>query len=443
MSYPEAIRFLYDLQLFGMKLGLENAFRLAALAGNPQRRLRFIHVAGTNGKGSTCAMLEAIYRAAGLRVGLFTSPHLVSFAERIQVDRRLIPQSDVAQLVDEMRSFLQDGRFAEAPPTFFEAVTVMALQYFARQRCDLVVWETGMGGRLDATNIVTPLASVITNIQLDHQQWLGRTLPEIAREKAGIIKPGIPVITTTTDAASLEVISQTARDRRAPLTIVAGPGTGLGDYQIGLAGDHQRTNAALALAVVRALGETIPVPDHAIRAGFKDVQWSGRLQKVERANGQIVLLDGAHNPAGALTLAAAWPGIMNADSAEGRRRPALILGTMRDKDYGAICQILAPLAGIILLAPVGSHRTADPVLLAGYCRDANPHAAVVPCDNLPAAFARAAEEKFIIVTGSLHFIGEAMEYLGLAAPSNERALNEYLPAGALHSLPNLNPNLNL
>jgi dihydrofolate synthase/folylpolyglutamate synthase len=431
MSYSEAIRFLYDLQLFGMKLGLENAFRLAALAGNPQRRLRFIHVAGTNGKGSTCAMLEAIYRAAGLRVGLFTSPHLVSFAERIQVNRRLIPQSDVAQLVDEMRSFLQGGHFSEASPTFFEVVTVMALQYFARQRCDLVVWETGMGGRLDATNIVTPLASVITNIQLDHQQWLGQTLPEIAREKAGIIKPGVPIITTTAHPASLDVISQIACDRHAPLTTVAGAEAEPGDYQIGLAGGHQRTNAALALAVVRVLRKTIPVPDAAIRAGFKDVQWEGRLQKVERANGQIVLLDGAHNPAGALTVAAALPGIMAAGAAEGGRRPALILGTMRDKDYGAICQILAPLAGKILLAPVGSHRTADPVLLAGYCREANPRASVVPCENLAAALACAAEEKFIIVTGSLHFIGEALECLGLVPPSTERALNEYLPTGAL------------
>ena len=223
MSYSEAIRFLYDLQFFGMKLGLENALRLAALAGNPQERLRFIHVAGTNGKGSTCAMLEGIYRAAGLRVGLFTSPHLVSFAERIQVDRRLIGQDDVARLVEGMRSLLQSGDFRGASPTFFEVVTVMALQYFAGQGCDLVIWETGLGGRLDATNIVTPLASVITNIQLDHQKWLGETVAEIAREKAGIIKPGIPVITSTADSAALEIIAQTARARQAPLTVVRAP----------------------------------------------------------------------------------------------------------------------------------------------------------------------------------------------------------------------------
>src|SRR6266516_4219875 len=214
MTYPEAIRFLYDLRWFGTKLGLTNTFKLAALAGHPQRGLNFIHVAGTNGKGSTCAMLESIYRAAGLRVGLFTSPHLVSFRERIQVNRQLIAESAAARLVEEMQRLLArfdvvhrasvqpaDSKGVSArslssggakspptgtpdagptPPTFFEVVTVMALRYFAEQKCDLVIWETGLGGRLDATNIVTPLASVITNIQYDHQKWLGHTRAEIA-----------------------------------------------------------------------------------------------------------------------------------------------------------------------------------------------------------------------------------------------------------------------
>src|SRR5438046_1183774 len=189
MTYSEAIRFLYDLRWFGLKLGLENTFKLAALAGNPQDKLRFIHVAGTNGKGSTCAMLESIYRAGGLRVGLFTSPHLISFRERIQVNRQLISEADVVRLVEGMREQCrtgvapvsiqnnrvqktQDGDRRDAYPTFFEFVTVMALKYFAEQKCDLVLWETGLGGRLDATNIVLPLASVITNVALDHQQWL-------------------------------------------------------------------------------------------------------------------------------------------------------------------------------------------------------------------------------------------------------------------------------
>jgi dihydrofolate synthase/folylpolyglutamate synthase len=428
MSYSDAIRFLYELQIFGMKLGLENAFRLAALAGNPQDRLRFIHVAGTNGKGSTCAMLEGIYRAAGLRVGLFTSPHLVSFAERIQVDRRLIGESEVARLAEQMRSLLRGGEFRRASPTFFEVVTVMALEYFAGQGCDLVIWETGLGGRLDATNIVTPLASVITNIQLDHQKWLGETAPEIAREKAGIIKPNIPIITTAADPAALEVIAQTARSRQAPLTVVTGRDSEIRGYEIGLSGEHQRTNASLALAAARVLRERIPVPDAAIRAGLKEVQWAGRLQKVERAGGQIILLDGAHNPAGAQSLAAALPGMTPPGAAAAGRRPALILGTMRDKDYAGICQILAPLAGKILLAPIGSARTAEPGLLAACCRAANPGAAVLACENLAAAFDQAGGEKFIVVTGSIHFIGEAMEFLGLVPPCAERALNDYHPS---------------
>src|SRR3954466_2252530 len=194
MTYADAINFLYGLRWFGTKFGLSNTFKLATLAGNPQDKLRFIHVAGTNGKGSTCAMLESIYRAAGLRVGMFTSPHLVAFSERMQVNRQLISEADVVKLVVEMKGLLQQFP-AEAHPTFFEVVTVMALRYFAEQNCDLVIWETGLGGRLDATNIVTPLASVITNIQFDHQQWLGDTLARIAFEKAGIIKSGVPAIT--------------------------------------------------------------------------------------------------------------------------------------------------------------------------------------------------------------------------------------------------------
>src|SRR5258707_6305972 len=191
MTYDEAIKFLYSLRMFGTKLGLENTFKLAALAGNPEEKLRFIHVAGTNGKGSTCAMLESIYRSAGLRVGLFTSPHLVSFGERIQVDRQPIGKNEVIRLVVQLKPVLAQFP-AEEHPTFFEVVTVMALLYFSGKKCDLVIWETGLGGRLDATNIVLPLASVITNVSYDHQQWLGEKLASITFEKAGIIKPGIP-----------------------------------------------------------------------------------------------------------------------------------------------------------------------------------------------------------------------------------------------------------
>src|SRR5258708_2503963 len=220
MNYAEAIHFLYHLRVFGAKFGLENTIKLAALAGNPHDRLRFIHVAGTNGKGSTCAMLESIYRAAGLRVGLFTSPHLVSLGRRIQVERKVIAADEVARAVSELQPLLESFP-RDAHPTFFEVVTVMALRYFAEQKCDLVVWETGLGGRLDATNIVTPLASVITNIQFDHEEWLGGSLERIAFEKAGIIKSGMPVITSAEGPEPLEVIRQTAQQRPSPLTVVS------------------------------------------------------------------------------------------------------------------------------------------------------------------------------------------------------------------------------
>jgi dihydrofolate synthase / folylpolyglutamate synthase len=415
MTYPQAIEFLYSLRLFGMKLGLDNTRRLTAALGNPHHQLRFIHVAGTNGKGSTCAMLESIYRAAGVRTGLFTSPHLVSFAERIQVSRRLISREDVARLTDEIRAAM-DTLGAETPPTFFEAVTVMALKYFAEQKCDLVIWETGLGGRLDATNIVTPLASVITNVQLDHQQWLGHTLPEIAREKAGIIKPGVPVVTATDDPGALAVIAEAARQQNSPLMVV----TELpGSWEIALGGEHQKKNAALALAVARLLQPQISAPEQALREGLKTARWDGRLQTIRQADGRIILLDGAHNPSGAQALSAAlgtmFPG----------RRPALILGTMADKDYGAICRWLAPTAAKIFLCPIGSDRGADPQSLADCCRQANPAAESAVCRNIADALARTAREPLVVVTGSIYFAGEAIQELGLAASDSERGLNDY------------------
>jgi len=424
MTYPEAIEFLYGLRLFGMKLGLDHTLRLAAALGNPQQRLRFVHVAGTNGKGSTCAMLESIYRAAGWHVGLFTSPHLISFAERIQIGRSLISREDVARLTDEIRAAIA-ALGEEAHPTFFEVVTVMALKYFAEQQCDLVVWETGLGGRLDATNIVTPLASVITNVQLDHQQWLGHTLPDIAREKAGIIKPGVPALTATDDAGALAVIAEVARQQKAPLTVVSESDA---SWEIGLAGEHQKRNAALALAVVRLLQPQIPASESAMREGLKTIHWDGRLQIVPQAGGRIILLDGAHNPAGAQTLAAALQTRFTG------RPTALILGTMADKDYAAICHLLAPAAAKIFLSPIASDRGADPQALAECCRKANAVAEVVVCRNIAHALAQAATEPFVVVTGSIHFVGEAMQELGLALSESERGLNDYGATQALSGI---------
>ena len=210
MTYNEAIQFLHSLQMFGARPGLETTRHLAGLAGNPQEKLRFIHVAGTNGKGSVCAILESIYRQAGLRVGLFTSPHLVAFGERIQINRQLISEVDIVRLVAEARGWLKSFS-SDAHPTFFEVVTAMALKYFAAQNCDLVIWETGLGGRLDATNIVHPALCAITNISHDHTAILGDTLALIATEKAGICKSGVLTLSAPQDPEALAAIEASAK----------------------------------------------------------------------------------------------------------------------------------------------------------------------------------------------------------------------------------------
>jgi dihydrofolate synthase/folylpolyglutamate synthase len=441
MNYSEAIQFLYGLQLFGANFGLENTRQLAALAGNPQTQLRFIHVAGTNGKGSTCAMLESIYRAAGLRVGLFTSPHLVSFRERIQVNRQLIPENEVARLVEELRAALQSSAGVspapdrrDACPTLFEFATVMALKFFAEQKCGLVIWETGLGGRLDATNIVTPLASVITNIAFDHQQWLGDTLEKISAEKAGIIKPGIPVVTATEEKSALAVIERIAREKNAPLVKV-GQASRLPGERVSasiaptasaragetpalpLAGEHQKLNGLLALATVEVLQKQIPVSDEKIRAGLQNVNWPGRLQLIEKSDGQKILLDGAHNVAGVETLRAALPGGVPL---------VFIVGFLGDKEWRPMCEILAPLAAKIFCVPVTSARTADARDLAETFRSANPAAEILICKEFSEAINASKDEPFIVVTGSLYLVGEALELLGLSpADAGERGLNEW------------------
>lgn len=416
MTYQEAIKFLYGLQLFGANLGLENTRKLAESAGNPHERLRFIHVAGTNGKGSVCAMLESIYRAAGLRVGLFTSPHLISFRERIQINRELISETEVITQVRQIQKLL--GEFSrENHPTFFEIVTIMALRYFATKRCDLVIWETGLGGRLDATSIVIPMASVITNVQLDHEKWLGHSIEQIAAEKAGIIKPGVPVFTAAQEPA-LSIISETARANNSLLQVVSNP---IKDIELPLPGDHQRLNAALAVETVRALQGYIPVSEAAIRKGLTAVSWPGRLQVIKRSN-RTVLLDGAHNPAGAEALRNAintyFPGASR----------TLILGVMRDKDSAAICNILAPLADRIIACRVSSERTADPDRLAEFCRAANPSARITTTPSIEAALQSTADAPFVIITGSLHFIGHALQLLCPTEYPDERALNEWTGA---------------
>jgi len=425
MTYPEAIDFLYGLRLHGLKLGLENTHRLAVLAGSPQVQLRFIHVAGTNGKGSTCAMLEGIYRAAGLRVGMFTSPHLISFRERIQVNRTWISTEAVVRLVTAMQGWLTAFP-QEHPPTFFEVVTVMAMLHFVDQGCDLVMWETGMGGRLDATNIVVPEVSVITNIQFDHQQWLGTTREVIAVEKAGIIKPRVPVLTSADDPEALEVIRSRAAELQAPLTVVNSEIEGGGlppGWSCPLAGAHQRTNAALSLATVRVLRARVPVDEAVVRLGLASVQWSGRMQVIQLEGGGRLLLDGAHNLAGMGALLAAlaqgYPGC----------RPAFVLGMMEDKDGAAMSALVARAAARVVLVPIRSERSVAPEELAAACAREDRGLAVETASSLEGALERTATESFVVVAGSLYLVGEALELLGLmpAEAVSERGLNDWSP----------------
>jgi dihydrofolate synthase/folylpolyglutamate synthase len=294
----------------------------------------------------------------------------------------------------------------------------MAFLAFARAQVEMTVLETGLGGRLDATNIVTPLASVITNIAYDHMQWLGDTLAKIAAEKAGIIKPGIPVLTATENPEALAVIERVATEKNAPLIRVRSAECGVQSTDLPLLGVHQKQNAGLALATVEVLQIQIPVTPKQIETGLQNVDWPGRLQLIERG-GQKILLDGAHNVAGAETLRAA----LQNDFAG--TRPMFIFGALADKNWPEICKIFAPLAAKVFTVPVASARTADAGEIAEVFRRENPAAEVTVCRDFSEAFFACKDGHFIVVTGSLYLVGEALERLGLSPAGGERGLNEW------------------
>ena len=418
MTYLEAIDFLYGIRLFGQKLGLETMRQLLRLMGNPQDSLRFIHIAGTNGKGSVAAMAHAALAEAGYKTGLYTSPHLVSFCERFQINATPIAAADVVRLVEEIRPLLDKvaGHPEFRQPTFFEAVTAMALQYFQEQKVEVVVWETGLGGRLDATNVVTPLVSVITNIAFDHTQYLGETLAQIAGEKCGIIKPRVPVVTAAAEPDALSVIRGCAATQQCPVTVV-GQDTPLRDYPTPLLGRHQIVNCATAVAALRASG--LEVSEVALRRGLARTRWPGRFQVI---TGQpTVVLDGAHNAAAAERLADAL------GEHFAQRRLTFILGVLRDKNYDEMCRILAPLAARIFCVRVNSERTSEPEQLAALCRTANPQADVRVFVKLAEAYeaAKVASADVIVIAGSLFLVGEALARLGFRVgrtPAAEKEL---------------------
>jgi len=397
VNYTETIEYLFGIRLFGQKLGLETMRELLRQLGNPEHNLRFIHIAGTNGKGSVAAMCASVLATAGYRTGLYTSPHLVSLCERFQINGQPIAEEELVRLVEKLRPLLEGQH--PRPATFFEAVTILALEYFREQKVEVVVWETGLGGRLDATNAVTPLVSVITNIAFDHMQYLGDTIEQIAGEKAGIIKSGIPVVTGA-DGAALNAIRQVCVEMNSPLRVVAD-----GENRTPLPGRHQARNCAIAEAALLASG--LKITGAQIQTGLAQTRWPGRFQIIPGT--PVVVLDGAHNAAGAASLAEAV-----SEHFTGKRL-ALVLGVLRDKNYDEMCRILAPLAGMIACTRVNSERTNDPNLLAGLCRQANSNATIEVFQDVVAAYQSACKQaEVVVITGSLFLVGEAVNRLGFS-----------------------------
>lgn len=402
MNYPQALAWLYGTQLCGIKLGLEQIRRLLGELGFAGSRQRFLHVAGTNGKGSLCAMLDAVCRAQGIRTGLFTSPHLVSFRERIKLDGAMIGEREVAHGLAKIREIISGW---ETHPTFFEITTALALDYFQRENADVVALETGLGGRLDSTNVVTPRVSVITPVGLDHQTWLGSTLAQIAAEKAGIIKPRVPVVSAAQHAEAAGVLIKTAREKDAPIEFVTGP---LENVAIHLAGSHQKLNAALALAALRAAA--IEVSDDAIQKGLGAVEWPGRFQIIQNR----IILDGAHNPSAVERLAQTWREIFGGEKA------TVVLGVLRDKEMPAICRALLPIAAGFVVTPVRSPRTSSPEKLYSIIHEMAPCLdCSIAADLAHAVEIAAARPNKILITGSLFLVGEALTHFDPAGCAPE------------------------
>ncbi|MBM3857865.1 MAG: bifunctional folylpolyglutamate synthase/dihydrofolate synthase, partial [Verrucomicrobia bacterium] len=327
-----------------------NQYEICGLE-DPHDRIPCFHIAGTNGKGSVSAFAASILKAAGLRVGLYTSPHLVDFRERIQINGEMISQEDLEKGIKRLQAATQTGK---EMPTFFELTTALAFDYFARQQCDVIVLETGLGGRLDATNVASnKIACAITPISMDHQALLGSTLSAIAREKAGIIRAGIPVVTSPQPEEVMNVLQEKAKQLYAPLEIISEPISP--EIPLGLLGSYQRWNAAVALALVQQ-GPWKLSPE-AIAEGLATTSWPGRFQRWKTKNGQEMILDGAHNPAAAEQLVATWKEVFPGQKCE------LIFGALADKEGEAMLRILEPISASINLVSVHSPRTSSPAEL--------------------------------------------------------------------------------
>ena len=415
-AYQDSVKYLYGLQKYGIKFGLSKTTSLLEAFGNPHKGQLYIHIAGTNGKGSVAAFIASILKETGLRVGLYSSPHLVRFTERFKINGKEISQNKATKLIEELRTAFSP----EEPPTFFEATTAMALVYFARENTDLSIMEVGMGGRLDATNVITPLVSGITNISMEHQDFLGTRLLDIAKEKGGIIKKRVDVLTAATQSSVIRALETIAKDRGAPLWRVGkeigyrttasgfhyrGLGLRMRGLRLGLTGMLQARNAALALGIIERLIEKgIAVSEEDIRTGLENTAWPGRMQVVE--TNPTILLDGAHNPAALRALA------RSIQTGFRYRKLVLVIGVMEDKAIGEMMRAIVPLADYLICTRPVYSRAADPEILMAKAASFGKPGEIAPflTDALTRAKEMAGPRDLILVCGSLFTVGEALTY---------------------------------
>lgn len=419
MDYGRALKVLEDRQETRVELGLGRVRAALARLGNPQERVPAFHVAGTNGKGSTCAILAAVLRAAGYKTGLYTSPHLLSARERVAVNGTPIGERAFARALARVLKADPKGRL-----TYFELLTGVAFLHFADSGCEVMVLETGLGGRLDATNAVrAPLAAVVTSVDYDHQEWLGRTLGAIAAQKAGILKPARPAVVADMPRAALAamrrahprpaVVRRPWRFVRADwprgVQVLRAPSGR--SYRLSLLGSRQGRNCALARAAIAASG--LPVPEAAWSKGLARVRWPGRFEVV-RLGARTLVIDGAHNPEAARALAATW-----AATPWAGRPVRLIFGLMRDKDRSAILSALKPFLREVVVVRPPSPRAADPLELAAAVRRAAPRARVTVERDPKTALASWRRDRrapaVALCAGSFYLAGAALAALGRRA----------------------------
>jgi dihydrofolate synthase/folylpolyglutamate synthase len=420
----DPLSYLFGLGQFGIKFGLENMLAIVGRLGHPERTFRSVHVGGTNGKGSVTAMVDAGLRAAGHRSARYTSPHLVDLTERFVIDGRPVPADQMIAAVADVRAvveqLLAEG-LLQAHPTFFEVTTAVAFELFRRAGVAIAVLEVGLGGRLDSTNIIEPSITAITSIALDHQQYLGTTLAAIAAEKAGIAKPGVPMVIGDMDAEAGAVIAAIARDRGAPLiratdgvSALRSPATAAvalqtpvrdyGEVVVGLKGAHQVGNAVVAVRILELLDQQgVAVPPAAIVSGLSRPSWPGRLDLRRLPDGREILFDAAHNPAGAAALASYL-------RERGAERLPLVFAGMRDKDVEGMLRAIIPAVGPLVVTRASNRRSSDPESLAELARRIAPDVAVTiaasPVEALDIAW-RASPR--IIVAGSIFLLGDVMK----------------------------------